>query len=136
MEDFQKCCLCRENNLQISVKFLGNRLQENMQEVHAEKKLDKVVLDWRCLHEIFLPILHSKWESASSPTNKTKLMYLHLYKVTVVHKLWNTNIIKQNITWWTGKYREVCAEKNEGYFHLSAHIHIQITDSGRHKIPH
>jgi hypothetical protein len=43
-EDFQKCCLCRENNLQISAKFLGNRLHENTQEVHTEKELDKVVL--------------------------------------------------------------------------------------------
>ena len=54
--DFQKCRLCRDNNLQISAKFLGRRFQENMQEVHAEKKLDKVVLDWRCLRELFLPI--------------------------------------------------------------------------------
>lgn len=75
--DFQKCRLCRENNLQISAKFLGSRFQENMQEVHAEKKLDKVVLDLRCLRKIFLSILHSKWVSASSPSNTTKLMYLH-----------------------------------------------------------
>jgi len=34
-EDFQKCCLCRENNLQISAKFLGSRFQENIQEVHG-----------------------------------------------------------------------------------------------------
>jgi hypothetical protein len=56
---------------------LGSRFQENMQAVHAEKKLDKVVLDWRCLHEIFLPFLHSKWVSVSSTSNTTKLMYLH-----------------------------------------------------------
>lgn len=37
-EDFQKCHWCRENNLQISAKFLDSRFQENMQEVHAEKK--------------------------------------------------------------------------------------------------
>jgi Ca2+/Na+ antiporter len=36
--EFQKCHLCRKNNLQISTKCLGNRFQENMQEVHAEKK--------------------------------------------------------------------------------------------------
>lgn len=58
-----------------------------MQEVHAEKKLDKLVLDWRCLHKIFLPILQNKWACASSPYNSTKQMYLHLYKITVVHKL-------------------------------------------------
>jgi Ca2+/Na+ antiporter len=76
-EDFHKWCLCRENNLQINEKFLGSRFQENMQEVHVEKKLDIVVLDWRRLHEIFLPILHSKWVSASSPSSTTKLIYLH-----------------------------------------------------------
>jgi hypothetical protein len=44
-EDFHKCCSCRENNLQVSAKFLDSRFQENMQEVHAKKKWDKVVLD-------------------------------------------------------------------------------------------
>jgi predicted anti-sigma-YlaC factor YlaD len=44
-EDFQKCCSCRKNNLQVSAKFLDSRFQENMQEVHPEKKWDKVVLD-------------------------------------------------------------------------------------------
>jgi hypothetical protein len=57
---------------------LDSRFQENKQEVHTEKKWDKVVLDWKCLHEIFLSILHSNWVSASSSSsNTTKLMYLH-----------------------------------------------------------
>jgi len=75
------------------------------------------VLDWRCLHEIFPPILQSKWVYASSPYNTTKLMYLHLYRTAVVHKLWGTHIIKQNIIWWTGKYREVYAENSGSPHH-------------------
>jgi hypothetical protein len=35
------CHLHAENNLQISEKLSGNKFQDNMQEVHAKKKLGK-----------------------------------------------------------------------------------------------
>jgi len=111
-----------------SEEFLSNRCTMLDREHVLRRNWTKFMLDWRHLQGTHWTHLHSKECDCIIITNKIKLMYVHPYKTTVVHKLWRLSAGLNFVNWYLQRVHAgevnlmLLLFSDEAWFHHSWYV--------------